>query len=504
MRESNNLPVRDDRILDVQSTVLGAGYYGDDAEHVEPDTEGAIRYALSRLERELAPELTYHNLWHTVEDVLPATRRLAVLSGISADDVRLLEVAAAYHDIGFVIGYHDHERAGAEIIAQVLPGFGFTSEQIAAVQGMILATRLPQSPHTPLEEILADADLDVLGREDSLARSQALRSEMASCGAPVGEMEWYRRQLKFFRGHHYFTTIARSLRGEGERRNIEALETRLRDSQQNKLRIDGFVFDLDGTVYLGDAALPGAVEGITRLRGLGKQTLFVSNKPLEPREVYAAKLTRLGIPTSTEQVITSAYVLGRYLARTEPHLRLYVVGEANLKAELRGHGLTVVEELADQDPKQVIDPHGIDAVVIAFDRTLDYRKLNTAYQALLGGARFFATNGDKMCPMPGGGIPDAGLTIAGLETVTGRKLELLAGKPSPLILQEAMDLLRLTPNHCMMVGDRLETDIRMGQQAGMITAVTLTGASRREDVARMMEPPDFVIERLDELVGLIE
>lgn len=267
--------------------------------------------------------------------------------------------------------------------------------------------------------------------------------------------------------------------------------------------IDGFVFDLDGTVYLGENALPGAVEGIARLRGMGKRMIFVSNKPLELREVYAAKLTRLGIPTGPEQVITSAHVLGRYLARREPNLRLYVVGEANLKAELRQYGLTVVEELTEQDPMSVIVPRGIDAVVIAFDRTLDYRKLNTAYQALLGGARFFATNGDKTCPMPGGGIPDAGATLAALELLTGRRVELLAGKPSPLILQEAMDQLGLTPDCCMMVGDRLETDIRMGQQAGMLTAVTLTGASSRADVARMTTPPDFVIERLDELVGLV-
>jgi NagD protein len=236
---------------------------------------------------------------------------------------------------------------------------------------------------------------------------------------------------------------------------------------------------------------------------MGKKTLFVSNKPLEPREVYAAKLTRLGIPADRESVITSAHVLGRYLARTESHLRLYVVGEANLKAELRGHGLTVVEELAGQDPKQVIVPQGIDAVVVAFDRTLDYRKLNTAYQALLAGARFFATNGDKMCPMPGGGIPDAGATIAALEHITGRRVELLAGKPSTLILEEAMNLLGLRPERCMMVGDRLETDMRMGQEAGMITAVTLTGASRREDVARMTAPPDFIIGSLSELPDLI-
>ena len=197
--------------LDAGSAVLSSAYYGDGAAHAGPDTEGALRYALSRLERELSPELTYHNLWHTAEDVLPAAQRLAALMGVSPEDARLLEIGAAYHDIGFVVRRQEHERAGAEIAAQVLPGFGFTSEQVAAVQGMILATRLPQSPRTPLEEILADADLDVLGREDSLARSQALRAELASFGAPVAETEWYRRQLKFFREHRYFTSAARSL-----------------------------------------------------------------------------------------------------------------------------------------------------------------------------------------------------------------------------------------------------------------------------------------------------
>ena len=144
-------------------------------------------------------------------------------------------------------------------------------------------------------------------------------------------------------------------------------------------------------------------------------------------------------------------------------------------------------------------PDGVDAVVVAFDRTLDYRKLNTAYQALLKGARFFATNADKTCPMPGGDIPDAGATIAALEHLTGRKLELLAGKPSGLIMDVALSWLGLAAQRCMMVGDRLETDIRMGQQAGMCTAVVLSGVSTREDVARMERPPDFVLDTIGEI-----
>jgi arabinose operon protein AraL len=245
------------------------------------------------------------------------------------------------------------------------------------------------------------------------------------------------------------------------------------------------------------------VEGISELRRRNKRLVFVSNKPLEPRHSYAQKLTRLGIPTRDDDVITSALVLGHHLARTAPHLRLYVIGEPNLVTELRAHGLAVVDELTDQNAREVIDPRGIDAVVVAFDRTLDYRKLNTAYQALCRGARFLATNADKTCPMPGGGIPDAGATIAALEHITGRQVELVAGKPSPLITRFALERLELAADRCMMVGDRLETDIRMGREAGMATAVVLTGASSPDDVARMTSPPNLVLRNLGELPGMI-
>ena len=141
--------------------------------------------------------------------------------------------------------------------------------------------------------------------------------------------------------------------------------------------------------------------------------------------------------------------------------------------------------------------------MIAFDRTLDYRKLNTAYQALQKGARFYATNADKACPMPGGAIPDAGATIVALEHITGRQLELLAGKPSALIMEVALARLGLPPERCMMVGDRLETDILMGQQAGMHTAVVLTGAATRADAERLVPPPSFILDNVGAIPALV-
>jgi NagD protein len=268
--------------------------------------------------------------------------------------------------------------------------------------------------------------------------------------------------------------------------------------------IDGFVFDLDGTIYLGEKALPGTPETIAELRQRGKKVLFVSNKPLYPGRVYAEKLARLGIPASVEDVITSGFVLGYHLSKQEPNLRYYVIGESNLIDELRGHGLQIINgQFADVDPQEVIDTNGVDAVIVAFDRTLDYRKLNVAYQALIHGARFFATNGDRMCPMPGGGIPDAGATIAALEAVSGRTLELLAGKPSRLVMQVAMARMGLPPERCIMVGDRLETDILMGQQAGMFTGAVMTGASTRADVSHMQIPPTYVFDTLPEILKVI-
>ncbi len=267
--------------------------------------------------------------------------------------------------------------------------------------------------------------------------------------------------------------------------------------------VSGFIFDLDGTVYLGEDLLPGAAECIHTLRGRGHPVLFVTNKPLAPRAEYAAKLTRLGIPTCEDQVITSALVLARYLARTTPHSRLYVIGEPYLKDELRGHGLTVVPEPCPPESGDWTAAAGIDAVVVAFDRTLDYRKLNTAYQALSHGARFLATNADKACPVAGGAIPDAGATIAALEHITGLQVEFVAGKPSTLMMQVALEQLGLPADRCLIAGDRLETDVRMGQAAGMLTAVVLTGISTRETVYNSSVRPDLILNNLGELLALL-
>jgi uncharacterized protein len=191
------------------------------------DFAGARQYALQRLERELSPMLSYHSVEHTRDDVLPASKRLAELEGVQGEALCLLLTAAWYHDIGFVEQYADNEEIAARIAAQALPSFGYSLEHIQVIHGIIMATKLPQSPQTLLERVMADADLDLLGRDDYMALNQALRDEMAALGTPSSDEQWYRSQLRFLQSHRYFTASARALRDAGKQRNIEALVARI-------------------------------------------------------------------------------------------------------------------------------------------------------------------------------------------------------------------------------------------------------------------------------------
>jgi len=193
-----------------------------------PQFEQAIEYAHHRLRTELSPALTYHSYWHTFSDVMPAAARLANLNQISDMDKRLVGVAAAFHDIGYIHDFDEHEAASVEVVNQVLPRFGFTPAQVDQIAGMILATHLPQSPRNLLEEILADADLDVLGREDFLERGEHLRQELIALGKLNPTEQWNQRQLDFLRQHRYFTPQAIALRQAAKLSYIAAIEEMLR------------------------------------------------------------------------------------------------------------------------------------------------------------------------------------------------------------------------------------------------------------------------------------
>lgn len=261
----------------------------------------------------------------------------------------------------------------------------------------------------------------------------------------------------------------------------------------------GYIFDLDGTVYLGERLIPGAADAIAELRARGAGVLFLTNKPLYSRADYARKLTGLGIPAGPDDVVNSSAVMADFLRREAPGARVYCIGEPSL-----------LQELADAGMQLVADPRlagaEVDFVVAAFDRTFDYDKLDCALQAIKKGARFVATNADRTCPVDGGEIPDCAGIIAAIEAVSGQAVEVVVGKPHPLTVQAALNKLGLPAERCLMVGDRLETDIAMGNKAGMKTALVLTGVSTRADVEKAAAAgiawPDFVIGSVAEVPGL--
>jgi HAD superfamily hydrolase (TIGR01450 family) len=241
-------------------------------------------------------------------------------------------------------------------------------------------------------------------------------------------------------------------------------------------------------VYRGEALIPGAAEAIAALRGEGRRVAFLSNKPIQTREAYAAKLTRLGIPTAPDDVINSSLVLARHLHALDPGAPVFVIGEPPLIRELTAHGFVVRPD------------HQVRWVVIAFDRTFDYAKLNTALQAVRRGARLIATNPDRTCPTEDGEIPDCAGMTAAVEAVSGARVEVVVGKPSPIILDVALRALGVPAGDCVIVGDRLETDIAMGKALGLATVLVLSGITQADDPRIAEVRPDAVLRSIRELI----
>ena len=257
---------------------------------------------------------------------------------------------------------------------------------------------------------------------------------------------------------------------------------------------DAYVFDLDGTIYLGDHLLPGAKRLIEGLRTAGRVVKFLSNNPTRDPQQYQEKLARLGLETPLADIANTVVTTTRWLQENQPDAALFVIGEDPLKNALTQAGFSLTE-----------DPAQIDVVIASYDRGFDYRKLQIAFDALWFHERaiLIQTNPDRFCPFPGGrGEPDCAAITAAIEACTGIECSVSLGKPSPKMLHEALRGHDLAPERCLMVGDRLHTDIQMALDCGMASALVLTGDSTREDVAAQPENarPTHVVEWIDQLL----
>ncbi|HXG40438.1 MAG TPA: HAD-IIA family hydrolase [Candidatus Limnocylindrales bacterium] len=252
----------------------------------------------------------------------------------------------------------------------------------------------------------------------------------------------------------------------------------------------GYVFDLDGTLYLGETPIPGASATVAELRRRGARVAFLTNKPLERPAAYAAKLTRLGIAAEPEEVVTSLDSLVRYFRLRPPEGPLLPIAEPLVGTVLGEAGLATTD-----------DPASAAAVVVAWDRTFDYAKLERAYRAVRRGAPLVATNPDPYCPTPDGGLPDCGAILAAIEVASGRQAAAVVGKPSLHMAETLLERLGLRPEEVVLVGDRLSTDVRMARAAGMAAALVLTGATSAEEAAQAADRPDLVV---DDVTGLLD
>lgn len=267
-----------------------------------------------------------------------------------------------------------------------------------------------------------------------------------------------------------------------------AVATALRRPQR---WFDGYVFDLDGTLYLGDRLLPGAAQTVAHIRERGARLAFLTNKPLERPSAYAAKLRDLGIPAADDEVVSSTDVLLRYLRRTAAGTRILPIAEPLIGELLQEAGFATVP---------VDEPDTADLVVVSWDRTFDYAKLVAAFRAVRSGARLVATNPDPFCPLPDGDLPDCAAMLAAIEACTGVRAEAIVGKPSGHMAATLLDRLALAADDTVLVGDRLLTDVQMAQEVGMASALVLTGATDAEALRRSLVTPDFVLATVAEVL----
>lgn len=259
---------------------------------------------------------------------------------------------------------------------------------------------------------------------------------------------------------------------------------------------EAVILDVDGTIVRGDDLISGADEGIRRIDATESSRLLFSNNPTRGSVHYGDRLGAHGIAVDPELVLTCATVTAEYLSTHHIEDALYLLGEDRLETILERAGLSVTRE-----------PAAADVVLGSIDREFTYEKLRQALVALEREVPFYGTDPDVTIPAATGTVPGSGAMLAAMAAVSGRDPDAILGKPSAIAAKAAMDRLETTPERTLIVGDRLNTDIAMGNQAGMDTAVVLTGVTSQDDLDSRSEnvlQPDFVLDSLGDVGQLLE
>ena len=254
-----------------------------------------------------------------------------------------------------------------------------------------------------------------------------------------------------------------------------------------------FLFDMDGTLYLGDRLYSFTTELLQTIRQKGGKYLFMTNNSSKSVEDYIKKLHKLGIESTREDFITSSQATAYYLHKYHEGQKLYVCGTESLKAELRMEGFTVTENMDE-----------VECIVMGFDTELTFQKLHDVSYLLLTkkDLPYIATNPDLVCPTEFGSVPDCGSVCIMIENATGKK-PVVIGKPSPLMPELVMERLGITKEQTCVVGDRIYTDVKSGLNAGITGILVMSGETTPQILAESADKPHLVLEDAGEILAAI-
>ena len=258
----------------------------------------------------------------------------------------------------------------------------------------------------------------------------------------------------------------------------------------NKLDIELFLLDMDGTIYLDNELFDGSLDFINTLIKKNINYVFLTNNSSSSLENYLNKLNKLGVPATKRSIFTSGMAMGMYLNENYPSKSIYLVGTKSLEIELTKYNINIT----DKNP---------DIVVVGFDRELNYTKLEKACEFLDNGAIFLATNPDYVCPIAGKRyIPDCGSICDMITNATGQK-PVYIGKPSPMMINILQKQYNIPKEKIAMVGDRVYTDIKAGVNANVKTICVLSGESTIDTINDSDVKPDLVLNSVKDIIPLL-
>jgi len=255
--------------------------------------------------------------------------------------------------------------------------------------------------------------------------------------------------------------------------------------------VDAAIVDLHGTVYRRDGAVPGAGRGLSALSDAGVETLFFSNNPTRTPGELVDELADCGLSASADRVLTAGVVTVEYLREHHDGDAVFLLGESGLRDQLREFELTG-------------DPRAADVLVVSIDRSISYDRLTAALRAVESGATFLGTDPDRTIPVGPEPAPGSGAVIGAVAATVGRPPDAMLGKPAGPAAAAAVDRIDADPDRCLVVGDRLDTDVALGERIGATTVLVETGIHDRTDRHEHDVDPDHVLESLGEIGDLLE